>query len=165
MTISEPITFLWFGGEAEEAAKLYTSLVPNSSIGDRMHAPGDTPGLKKGDLITIEFTLNGRPFVAMNGGPPEGHAEYNDSVSIMLLCDTQEEIDRLWDGLTANGGEGVACGWLKDRFGLRWQIAPRQLMEWNSSPDPKVAQASFTAMMDMVKIDLPRLEAAVGAAA
>lgn len=160
MTISEPITFLWYDGEAEEAARLYTSLVPNSSVGEKMHAPADTPGPKKGDLITVEFTLNGRPFIAMNGGPPEGHAEFNDSVSIMLTCDTQEEIDRLWDGLTADGGEEVMCGWLKDKYGLRWQIAPKLLMELNASDDPEVARRSFEAMMTMVKFDLAAIEAA-----
>ncbi|EMD82218.1 VOC family protein [Pacificimonas flava] len=160
MTISEPITFLWFDGQAEEAATLYTSLVPNSALGDRLHAPADTPGPKAGSLITVDFTLNGRPFIAMNGGPAEGHAEFNDSVSIMLTCDTQEEIDRLWDGLIEGGGEPVACGWLKDRFGLRWQITPKRLLELNSSSDKDVAKRSFEAMMTMVKIEIAALERA-----
>lgn len=160
MTVSVPITFLWFDGEAQEAAALYTSLVPNSTVGHRMYAPADTPGPKAGDLITLDFTLNGQPFTAMNGGPAEGHAEFNDSVSIMLTCDTQEEIDRLWDGLIDGGGEPVACGWLKDRFGLRWQITPKRLLELNSSPNPDVARRSFEAMMTMVKIDIGTLERA-----
>ncbi len=160
MTISEPVTFLWHDGTAEEAARLYTSLVPNSSMGRVMRAPADTPGPKAGTVLTVEFTLNGASFVAMNGGPAEGHAAYNDSVSIMLMCDTQDEIDRLWNGLIADGGKPVACGWLHDRYGLRWQITPRRLMELNSSPDPDVARRSFKAMMTMVKIDIAALEQA-----
>ncbi|MHB9878614.1 VOC family protein [Pacificimonas sp. ICDLI1SI03] len=160
MAISAPVTFLWHDGTAEEAARLYTSLIPNSKMGNILRAPGDTPGPKQGDVLTVDFTINGAPFIAMNGGAPEGHAEYSDAVSILLTCDTQEEIDRLWDGLIADGGRPVACGWLIDRYGLRWQITPKRLLELNASDDANVAKRTFEAMTNMVKLDLAKLEAA-----
>ncbi|WP_299015966.1 VOC family protein [uncultured Caulobacter sp.] len=151
--------FLWFDKEAEEAARFYVSLFPNSRIVSVNGLPVDLPhtGAKAGSVITVNFELDGQAYIAMNGGP--GHP-FTDAISLMIDCDGQDDVDRYWDALTADGGQGVACGWLKDRFGLSWQVTPRQLMEMTTGPDREAAARVFQAMMGMVKIDVAALKAA-----
>ncbi|KQO65106.1 VOC family protein [Curtobacterium sp. Leaf261] len=146
------VPFLWFDGQAEEAATLYTSLFPDSRI-DTVNRMSD------GDATTttvVEFTLAGQRWRAMNGGPGHPH---NDAVSFQVDVDDQQELDRYWDALT-DGGEEVACGWLRDRWGVAWQITPTRMSELLSDPDPERAARTMTAMMDMVKLDIAALEAA-----
>lgn len=148
---------LWFDGNGEEAARFYTSLFPNSSIDHIQHAPGDYPSGKAGSVLVVEFTLMGQKYQALNGGP---QFKFNEALSLSVSCDTQEEVDRLWQALTADGGKEVACSWLKDKYGLSWQIVPRRLPELMSSNDPAVAKRVFEAMMHMVKIDIAAIERA-----
>lgn len=151
-------TFLWYDGKAEEAARFYCSLFADSGIDTVTRAPGDYPAGKEGDALVVSFTLAGRSYEAMNGGP--GHP-FTDAISLSVTTEDQAETDRLWDALTADGGEGIACSWLKDRYGLRWQICPRVLSEALSSPDRAAAGRAFTAMMGMVKIDVAAIERAI----
>ena len=150
-------TFLWFDRDAEAAVAFYTGLFPDSRIDAVRHAPTDFPSGKAGDVLTIEFTLFGRPFVAMNGGP--GHP-LTDAISLAVDTADQAETDRYWDALTADGGAEIACGWCRDRWGLSWQIDPRPLMDGMADPDPAVAARVFQAMMGMVRIDVAKIEAA-----
>ncbi|HWK32273.1 MAG TPA: VOC family protein [Hyphomicrobium sp.] len=147
---------LWYSAHVEEAARFYTSVVPNSAMTRISTLPVDTPSGPAGTVKIVEFTLAGAPMMAFAGGP---HHDFNDAISLMLICDTQEEIDHLWDGLLANGGQPVACGWLKDRFGVSWQIAPKCLGEMIAMGGPGAAAATL-AMMQMVKLDIAKLEAA-----
>ena len=126
-----PFPCLWFDGKAEEAAEFYTRLLPGSSVDKVWRSPADTPSGPAGMVLTVDFTLNGQHFQGLNGGPD---FSFNEAVSFVVECEDQAEVDRLWDALTANGGEPGPCGWLKDRFGLSWQIVPRQLNEagWRS---------------------------------
>lgn len=151
--------FLWFDTQAEDAARFYVSLFPNSRIVSVNGLPVDLPhtGAKAGDVITVAFELDGQPYVAMNGGP--GHP-FTDAISLVIDCDGQDEVDRYWNALVADGGKEVACGWLKDKYGLSWQVTPRQLMEMTTSPDKAAAARAFQAMMGMVKIDIAALKAA-----
>ena len=148
---------LWFDGNAEEAANFYVSLLPDSRIDEIVRSPADNPSTKEGDVIVVDFTLAGRKFSGLNGGP---QFKFTEAVSFAVRCKDQAEVDRLWDALTANGGEPVACGWLKDRFGLSWQIVPEAMYEYLSSPDREGARRAFEAMMTMVKLDLAELERA-----
>jgi predicted 3-demethylubiquinone-9 3-methyltransferase (glyoxalase superfamily) len=147
---------LWFDGRAEEAARLYTSLLPDSRIDAVHRAPADYPSGRKGDVLTVEFTLAGRPFVGLNGGP---YFTFNEAVSFQLFCDDQAEIDRLTAALSAVP-EAEQCGWVKDRFGLSWQIVPRRLRELMADPDPARAQRAMQAMMGMKRLDIAALERA-----
>ena len=155
-------TCLWFDKNAEEAANFYAATFPDSRVGKVMRAPGDFPSGKKGDVLTVEFTVLGQPFVGLNGGP-EFH--FTEAVSFMVYTDDQEETDRYWNAIVSNGGSESVCGWCKDRFGLSWQVVPRRLMELMTSPDREVAKRAFDAMMQMKKIDIAALEAAVEGAA
>ncbi|HJV41659.1 VOC family protein [Caulobacter sp.] len=157
--MSKITPFLWFDTQAEEAARFYVSLIPNSRIVSVNGLPVDLPhtGAKAGDVITVAFELDGQPYTAMNGGP--GHP-FTDAISLVIDCDGQDEVDRYWSALTANGGQEVACGWLKDRYGLSWQVTPRQLIEMTTGPDKAAAARAFQAMMGMVKIDVAGLKAA-----
>lgn len=149
--------FLWYVREAEEAARFYASVIPNSRV-DRVTAlPTDSPSGPAGSVVVVEFILAGRPVMAMTAGE---HHPFNDAISLILLCDTQDEIDALWDGLLRDGGTPVACGWLKDRFGVSWQVAPRFFGEMFSDPDREKAARAAKAMMGMVKFDLAALRAA-----
>jgi predicted 3-demethylubiquinone-9 3-methyltransferase (glyoxalase superfamily) len=149
--------FLWYTSEAEEAAAFYASVIPNSHV-DRVTAlPVDSPSGPSGSVKVVEFTLAGRPVTAMTAGP---HDPFNDAVSMLLTCDDQAEVDTLWNSLLQGGGKEIACGWLHDRFGLRWQICPRRMFEMMASPDKAAAARASVAMMGMVKLDLPALEAA-----
>ena len=153
--MTEITPFLWFDGEAEEAARFYTSLFPNSRILDvtRFNAAGPGP---EGAAMVVRFEVNGQQLIGMNGGP--GHP-FTDAVSFSVSCKTQEEVDRYWNALTEGGSE-VACGWLVDRYGLSWQIVPEVLPRLLADPDRERARRAMTAMMDMVKLDIAELERA-----
>ena len=148
---------LWFDGQAEEAARFYTSVFPDSQITSLNRSPLDWPGGKAGGVILVEFTLMGQPHQALNGGP---FTEFNEAVSLSVGCKDQDELDALWDALIADGGAPIQCGWLKDRFGLRWQIVPEEFENMMRSPDSEAVGRSMAAMMDMVKLDMPALRAA-----
>jgi len=147
---------LWFDGNAEDAANFYASLLPNSSV-DAIHlAPGDYPSGKRGNVLTVEFTLMGRPFVGLSGGP---HFKFNEAVSLMIPVETQAEVERLSNALSA-APDAEQCGWVKDRFGLSWQIVPVMLLRLIADPDPARAKRVFDAMMGMKRIDIAAIEAA-----
>ena len=145
---------LWFDGQAEEAANFYASLLPDSRIDAVHRAPGDYPSGKAGDVLTVEFTLMGQPFLGLNGGP---HFKFSEAISFQIPVQTQDEVDRLSDALSAVP-EAEQCGWVKDRFGLSWQIVPRQLTRLLGESDPARAKRAFDAMMQMKRIDIAALE-------
>jgi predicted 3-demethylubiquinone-9 3-methyltransferase (glyoxalase superfamily) len=155
--MSEITPCLWFVGNALEAAQFYTTVFPDSAISNVHHAKSDTPGNKAGDVLLITFTLAGQTYQALNGGP---HDTFNDAVSFSVSCDDQAEVDRLWTKLTADGGRPVQCGWLKDKFGVSWQIVPKRLVELLGHSDPDAAKRVMQAMLKMVKLDIAALEAA-----
>jgi len=158
MTGRQKITpCLWFEGNAEEAARFYTSIFPNSGVVDTHRAKGDTPGSKEGDVLIVSFSLAGLDYLALNGPP---HDAFNDAISLTVDCADQEEVDRYWAALTADGGKAVQCGWLKDRFGVSWQVVPRRLTELLSTCDAEAGRRITQAMLRMVKIDIAALEAA-----
>jgi predicted 3-demethylubiquinone-9 3-methyltransferase (glyoxalase superfamily) len=160
--MSKIYTCLWFDkGLAEEAAKLYTSLIPNSRITEVSRSSADTPSGPEGMVLTVDFTLNGVPYQGLNGGP---EFKFNESTSIAVECDDQAQVDRLWDALAADGGEHSVCGWLKDRYGLSWQVYPKRLTELLADPDPGRARRAMEAMLKMTKIETAELEAAADAA-
>jgi predicted 3-demethylubiquinone-9 3-methyltransferase (glyoxalase superfamily) len=152
---------LWFDKQAEEAANFYVSLIPNSRIDHVNRSPADYPNGKAGDVLVVEFTLDGRSYMALNGGP---NFTFDEAVSMVLTTEDQAETDRYWEALLARGGQPSRCGWLKDRFGLSWQVTPRQLPRLLGDPDPARAKRAMEAMMDMVKIDVAALERAADAA-
>jgi predicted 3-demethylubiquinone-9 3-methyltransferase (glyoxalase superfamily) len=154
---SKILTHLWYAKEAEEAAKLYTSVFPDSRV-DRVTAlPSESPSGPAGSVKLVEFTLFGQPFRAMSAGP---HHEFNDSISLVVSCDDQAELDRYWTALLETGGKAQACGWLIDRFGVRWQIVPAVFEEMMSDPDVARAKRVTDAMLKMVKLDIATLERA-----
>lgn len=153
-------TCLWHGKDVEEAVRFYVSLVPDSRVDVVQHAPGSWPGGQAGDVILVTFTLGGQSFQALNGGRP---ADYGTAASISVSCADQAEVDRLWAALTANGGSEIMCGWLRDRWGVPWQIVPEILPRLLADPDPAVASRVFTAMTGMVKLDVAGIERAAAA--
>ena len=149
---------LWFDKDAEEAANFYAATFPDSNVTAIFRAPTDFPGGKKGDVLTVEFTVCGVPCVGLNGGPAFKQSE---AFSFQIATDDQEETDRYWNAITQNGGEESACGWCKDKWGFSWQITPRALLDATTSSDKAAAQRAFQAMMTMKKIDIAKIEAAV----
>jgi predicted 3-demethylubiquinone-9 3-methyltransferase (glyoxalase superfamily) len=152
--------FLWFDDQAEEAARFYVSVFPNSRIGQLTRYGEAGPG-PAGSVMTVRLNLDGNEFVALNGGP--AHYGFDEAISFVVNCKTEAEVDHYWSALT-DGGEEIACGWLKDRYGLRWQIVPEGLFELLGDPDPQRAQRANRAMLQMKKLDLRAMrEAADGA--
>jgi predicted 3-demethylubiquinone-9 3-methyltransferase (glyoxalase superfamily) len=149
--------FLWFDNQAEEAANFYVSVFENSKIVRTARYGEAGPG-PKGTVMTVEFELDGRTFVALNGGP---QYKFTEAVSFVVDCKTQKEVDTYWEKLSA-GGEQGPCGWLKDRFGLSWQVVPTVLMEMISDPDPKKSQRVMAVMMQMRKLEIEPLKQAYG---
>ncbi len=149
---------LWYDGTALDAANFYAKTFPDSKVGKIMRAPGDYPDGKQGSILTVDFTVMGIPCLGLNGGPAFKH---NEAFSFQVATDNQAETDRLWNAIVGNGGQESACGWCKDKWGLSWQITPRVLMAAITGSDPAVAKRAFDAMMQMKKIDVARIEAAV----
>jgi predicted 3-demethylubiquinone-9 3-methyltransferase (glyoxalase superfamily) len=148
---------LWFDGRAREAAEFYAATFPDSHVDARLLAPTDYPAGKQGDELTVEFTVLGMPFVGLNGGP---HFSFNEAVSFQVYTESQEETDRYWNAIVANGGQESQCGWCKDRFGLSWQIVPRVLLDAIADPDRAAAKRAMNVMMDMGKINIAAVQRA-----
>jgi predicted 3-demethylubiquinone-9 3-methyltransferase (glyoxalase superfamily) len=150
--------FLWFDAQAEEAMHFYCSVFKNSKVGKVVRYGDAGPG-PKGSVMLCTFELEGQQFTALNGGP---HFKFNEAISLVVDCKSQEEVDTLWEKLTADGGQPGDVGWLKDKYGLSWQITPTVLIEMISDPDPDKSQRAMKAMMTMTKIDIAKLQEAVG---
>jgi 2-polyprenyl-6-hydroxyphenyl methylase/3-demethylubiquinone-9 3-methyltransferase len=148
---------LWYDSDALEAATFYAKTFADSRVGAVRRAPGDFPGGRQGNVLTVEFTVLGIPCLGLNGGPLFPHTE---AFSFQVATDDQAETDRLWNAIVGNGGQESACGWCKDKWGLSWQITPRALTEAVTDPDPEAAKRAFGAMMTMHKIDIAAIEAA-----
>ena len=149
-------TFLWFNDQAEEAAKFYTSLFKNARIVDTKRYGKGTP-MPEGGVMTVTFEVDGQQFIALNGGP---HFTFTPAVSLFVNCEDQAEVDRLWNAMTTDGGQESMCGWLVDKYGLSWQIVPKQLGGMMSDPNREKANRVTAALMQMKKLDLPALERA-----
>ncbi len=148
---------LWFGNEAEEAANFYVSLLPDSRIDNVQRSPADYPHGKAGQVIVVEFTLAGQGFMALNGGM---RVEHSHAVSFVIDCADQAEVDRLWDRILSNGGKAEQCGWIRDRYGLAWQIVPTALPKYLGGADQAGAKRAMEAMLGMVKLDVEGLRRA-----
>ena len=148
---------LWFDGTAEEAAEFYTSIFPDSRITQVHRSAADTPSGPEGMVLTVDFTVAGQDFIGLNGGPD---FRFNESVSFSIDCADQTEVDRYWEVLVQGGGEHSVCGWLKDRYGLSWQVVPRQLGEYLDGPDREGAKRAMEAMLQMTKLDIETLREA-----
>jgi len=153
----ELITCLWFNGNAREAATFYTRIFPDSSMADNWIAPTDTPGNKVGEEIVVNFKIFGRPFIGLNGGPQFPHSE---AISFQIPCKDQAEIDKYWDLLTSDGGEESQCGWLKDKFGVSWQVTSPEMMKYLGGSNPQGAERATQAMLKMKKINLATMKRA-----
>lgn len=151
------VSHLWFAEQARQAVDFYVSIIPNSAIAGETTVSAETPSGPPGSVKVIEFTLDDQNFIALEAGPLD---PFNHAFSIQVQCDSQEEIDRIWNAFLANGGEAEQCGWLKDRWGLSWQIAPRTLGEMMSSTERDRAKRTAEAMLGMVKLDIAALERA-----
>ena len=148
---------LWYDGTAEEAANLYASIFPDSSVDAVNRSPTDYPNGKAGDVITVEFTVMGSKFLGLNGGPM---FKFSEAVSFIVHTKDQAETDRYWDAILASGGKASMCGWITDKFGLSWQITPQRLLDMMASSDRAASKRAFEAMMQMSKIDIAALERA-----
>jgi predicted 3-demethylubiquinone-9 3-methyltransferase (glyoxalase superfamily) len=149
--------FFWYAKEAEEAAKFYASVFPNSRVDRVVTMQSESPSGPPGSVKVVDFTLFGQKFQAMTAGP---HHDFNDAISMVVECDDQAELDRYWSALLSNGGQPQACGWLIDRFGLRWQIVPAVLVKMMADPDPVRSKRVSDAMLQMIKLDIAELEKA-----
>jgi predicted 3-demethylubiquinone-9 3-methyltransferase (glyoxalase superfamily) len=156
MTIPKNTICLWYDKEAEEAARFYAATFPESEVRGVFRAPSDFPGGKKGDVLTVDFTVCGIPCMGLNGGPTFKH---NESFSFQIATENQEETDRYWDAIVGNGGQASDCGWCKDKWGISWQITPRTLTEALMAGGEE-AKRAFGAMMTMQKIDVATIDAA-----
>ncbi|CAB4340729.1 MAG: VOC family protein [Actinobacteria bacterium] len=150
-------TCLWFNGTARQAATFYTQIFPNSHVEGGTKSPADNPSVSEGEELMVSFTLNGMPFVGLNGGP---HFQFNEAVSFMISTDGQDETDRYWEAMTADGGAPGQCGWLKDQFGVSWQVVPQQMGAYLGGPDADGARRAMEAMLEMSKIDIQALKEA-----
>ena len=150
-------TCLWFDGNAREAATFYTSIFPDSHLEDNWIAPTDTPGNKQGEEIVVNFKIFGRSFIGLNGGPQFPHSE---AISFQIPCVDQAEIDKYWELLTKDGGKESQCGWLKDKFGISWQVTSPEMMKYLGGNDPAGAQRATQAMLSMTKISLDQMRLA-----
>jgi predicted 3-demethylubiquinone-9 3-methyltransferase (glyoxalase superfamily) len=157
MLMSKISPCLWFDGEAEEAANLYVSLLPDSRIKRIQRNPIDGPAGKAGTVLVVEFTLAGQDYMALNGGT---RMEYTPAISFKIDCTDQAEVDRLWDALSGKGGSEVRCGWVKDRYGVSWQIVPSVMPQLLGGPDRAGAERAMRAMMGMIKLDIAALQKA-----
>jgi predicted 3-demethylubiquinone-9 3-methyltransferase (glyoxalase superfamily) len=153
----ELTTCLWFNGNARQAAIFYTSIFPDSSIADNWIAPTQTPGNQQGEEVVVNFRIFGRPFIGLNGGPQFPHSE---AISFQIPCQDQIEIDKYWALLTADGGSESQCGWLKDKFGISWQVTSPEMMKYLGGSDAQGSQRATQAMLGMKKINLAELEKA-----
>ncbi len=149
---------LWYEGAAPEAAEFYAKTFPDSKVLAVHKAPADYPSGKAGDVITVEFSVMGIPCIGLNGGPVFKH---NEAFSFQVATDDQAETDRLWNAIVGNGGEESVCGWCKDKWGISWQVTPRILIQAIAHPDQAAAKRAFEAMMQMGKIDVAKIEAAL----
>ena len=149
------ITCLWFDGRAREAANFYASIFPDSSVEDNWIAPTDTPGNKQGEEIVVNFKIFGQPFIGLNGGPQFPHSE---AISFQIPCSNQAEIDKYWDLLTKDGGQESQCGWLKDKFGISWQVTSTEMLNYLNGSDPEGCKRATEAMLGMRKIDLAKMK-------
>ena len=157
MTQAKNTICLWYDKDAEAAARFYAETFPDSSVQAVRKAPGDYPGGKAGDVLTVDFTVCGVPCIGLNGGPTFKHTE---AFSFQIATRDQEETDRYWNAIVGNGGQESACGWCKDKWGLSWQITPIALTKAVTDPDRAAAKRAFDAMMEMTKIDVAAIEAA-----
>ncbi|MEK5752897.1 VOC family protein [Acinetobacter variabilis] len=158
MNIAKNTICLWYDHDAEEAARFYAETFPNSSVDAIVLAPGDYPSGKAGDVITVDFTVLGIPCIGLNGGPVFQH---NESFSFQVATEDQEETDRYWNAIVNNGGQESECGWCKDKWEVSWQIIPKALLEASYSSDRDIAKRVFDAIMNMKKIDVAAIEAAI----
>ncbi len=150
---------LWFDGQAEEAAVFYASVFPDSRVDMVSRSPGDNPSTKAGEVLLVSFTLAGQPFTGINGGP---QFPFTEAISFVIDCADQAEVDRYWEALVEGGGEHSQCGWLKDRFGVSWQVVPREMGDYLGGPDPAGAARAMEAMLRMTRLDVAALREAYG---
>jgi len=155
--MAKNVICLWYDGTAEDAATFYARTFPNCSVGAIYRAPGDYPAGKRGDVLTVEFTVMGLPCIGLNGGPAIKHSE---AFSFQVITDDQSETDRYWHAIVDNGGAESQCGWCKDKWGVSWQITPRALLAALSDPDPAAAKRAFDSMMEMKRIEIAAIESA-----
>jgi predicted 3-demethylubiquinone-9 3-methyltransferase (glyoxalase superfamily) len=155
--MSKIIPCLWYDGNAEEAANFYVTLFADSRVDTVVRSPADNPSMKEGGILVVEFTLAGQPYIGLNGGP---QFKFTEAVSFQVRTEDQAETDRLWKALTADGGAESMCGWLKDRWGLSWQITPKRLLELIADKDRDRARRAMEAMLKMKKIDIAEVERA-----
>jgi predicted 3-demethylubiquinone-9 3-methyltransferase (glyoxalase superfamily) len=153
----ELTTFLWFDGQAREAANFYAGLFPNSSVEGNWVAPTETPSNEQGSEVLVNFQIFGRPFIALNGGPMY---KFTEAISFQIPCADQDEIDKYWNALTANGGAEGQCGWLKDKFGVSWQVVSPEMGKYLGGSDPEGAGRATQAMLQMKKIDIAAMKKA-----
>jgi predicted 3-demethylubiquinone-9 3-methyltransferase (glyoxalase superfamily) len=157
MSNAKIVPHLWYSKEAEEAARFYASVFPNSRVDRVTKLQADSPSGPAGSVAVVEFTLFGQPFMAMSAGP---HDPFNDAISFHISCDDQAEVDRYWNAILEHGGKPQACGWIIDRYGVRWQIVPALLDKLMSDPDPVKARRASEEMLKQVKLDIAKLQAA-----